>query len=278
MKIIYVTGCDASYFLSTAVLLEAFKFYCPQQLLWVCDFGLAKEQQDLLHQRGILIPKPSALKDNLHPWVYKASLYHYLSSLVYDLVVWIDCDCFPVGPLSFEIEKLVNKATGNQTFIAICRGLIGRTWGLASPPSSILHFGMKADYPYYNSGLWILKSRTILEEWANIIHSVPALGMYEQDAFNYLLYKNKISVICLDNTQWNVTHHDLNNITREEDNTFILKNRQVLVVHMTGNYAKLNISMGPFKGFIRTAKNPSLVNLQIALLKRWYATIMKENA
>lgn len=275
MKIVYVTGCDSKYFPLTGILLQAFKRYCPNRTLWVCDFGLTEYQHNLFSRAGILLQKPPSMRDNLHPWIYKSSLNHYLAPLSPDIVVWIDSDSFPVGPFADEVEKIVSTWQHEKDIIAICQGKVGKNWQLASPKSNMLHFKMQPDYPYYNSGVWILRSKTVLKEWAAEIETAPKNGMFEQDTFNYILYKNNISIHKFDNNQWNVTHDSLNSVEINDNGTALLNGQNVLIIHITGVFNILNISIGPFKGHIRALNNPALKNLQLQLLKEWVISIGK---
>lgn len=269
MNIAYITGCDSKFFLMTGILLQAFKKQCPGRTLRVCDFGLSKQQSDILSHLGILLPKPSFLQDNMHPWIYKSSLIHYLTPLSVDIVVWLDSDCFPVGPFTRETEKIVSNWPYKRDSIAICQGKVGKNWQLASPKSNITHFEMRPSYPYYNSGVWILRSNRVLNEWASEIKKVPKNGMFEQDTFNYLLSKYKIEVQKLENDYWNVTHENLNNLTIGSGGKILLNNKEILIVHLTGVYKNLPVSIGSFKGTIRAILSPEIRKVQLQLLKEW---------
>ncbi len=276
MKIVYVTGCDSKYFLMTGILLEAFKINCPSEKLWVCDFGLTQNQQKLLSKSGVLLKKPAFLSDNQHPWVYKSSLYQYINHLSADIVVWMDSDCFPVGPFAQEVENIVSRWERDEERVALCQGKVGKIWKLASPNGNILHFKMQPDYPYYNSGVWILRSDRVLKEWASEINNTPKNGMFEQDAFNYLLFKNSISINTLNNEIWNVTHDSLNLLEINYSNGTVLLNRQnILIIHITGEFKTVNVSVGPLKGIIRTLNNAQFRDMQVQLLKKWVVSLYK---
>lgn len=275
MKIVYATGCDSKYFLMTGILLQAFIKHCPGRTLRVCDFGLSDHQRTILAKSDSFLPKPQFLQDNLHPWIYKSSLTLYLAPLSPDIVVWLDSDCFPVGPFAREVEKIVSGWQHDRDIIAICQGKVGKNWQLASPKSNITHFNMKPSHPYYNSGVWILHSNKVLKEWASEIENVPRNGMFEQDTFNYLFSKHKIEVYRLDNDYWNVTHDSLNNVKINPEGKVLLNNKEILIVHLTGAYKNLNVSIGPFKGTIRAMISPEVRNLQLQLLKEWVISVSK---
>ena len=275
MSVTYITGCDSKYFLMTGILLEAFRKYCSGRALYVCDFGMEQFQRDILLKSGVLLEKPPILEDNQHPWIYKSSLATYLNhaSITQDTVVWIDSDCFPVGPFANEVEKMICKWGNLDNIVALCRGKVGKTWQLASPPGNILHFNMQPHYPYFNSGMWILRSKTLLEHWADEIKSVPKNGMYEQDTFNYLLNKLSLDVHTLENERWNVTHDSLERVAITRSGEMLLNNQQVLLIHITGNYTTLKVSAGPITGFIRALKKSELKHFQLQLFKEWVASI-----
>ena len=269
MKIVYATGCDSKYFLMTGILLQAFKKHCPGRTLRVCDFGLSDHQRNILAKSNTFLPKPQFLQDNLHPWIYKSSLIHYIAPLSPDIVVWLDSDSFPVGPFAEETENIVSNWHHDKDIIAICQGKIGKNWQIASPKSNITHFNMIPLHPYYNSGIWILRSKKVLDDWASEVITVPKNGMFEQDAFNYLLYKHKIIIHKLENNYWNVTHDSLNCVTLDSEGKVLLDNKEVLVLHLTGAYKNVTVSIGPYKGNIRAMINPDIRNIQLQLLKEW---------
>jgi hypothetical protein len=266
---IYITGADCNYFFSAVILLQAFKEYCRNRKLWICDFGLNKEQQRLLTHAGCLIQKPDMLQDRLHPWIYKSSIIHYLKNMSFDSVVWLDSDAFIVGPFADRAESIISKFSLYKDSVAICRGKKGTHWDVASPKENIKYFNMPSGYPYFNSGIWILRSQKVLEEWAKHIIAVPKKGMFEQDAFNYLLYKYNVEICLLKNDIWNVTHDSLKKLQMNKDGSFSLNNEQVLIIHLTGKFDLLKISIGLYNGFIRTIDNQHVKEKQIQLLQKW---------
>jgi len=278
--ITYITGCDSKYFLMTGILLQAFKKHCPGHTLHVCDFGLEPFQKKILSASGILLEKPPDLQSNQHPWIYKSSLIRYLNhaAIAPDIIVWIDSDCFPVGPFTREIEKITAGWEEKANIVALCRGKVGKNWQLASPPGNIQYFNMQPDYPYYNSGMWILRSDSVLNEWAEEIDNVPKGGMYEQDTFNYLLFKHSTYIQKLENNRWNVTHDSLEKVKIDPNGKLVLDGEKVLIIHITGDYTLLKVTAGPFNGFIRAVKKSELKQLQMQLLRKWYASIHSKNS
>ena len=188
----------------------------------------------------------------------------------------MDSDCFPVGPFAQEVKKITAQWERGKDAAALCRGKMGSTWQLASPPGNIAHFSMRPDYPYYNSGVWILHSRKVLDDWAVEIANTPKKGMFEQDTFNYLLFKNNISIQTLDNDIWNVTHDSLNKLKVDSDTEAVfLKGQPVLIIHITGDYTLLKFTAGPLRGGVRTLKDHSIRNIQVRLLKDWAVSLCK---
>ncbi len=97
--------------------------------------------------------------------------------------------------------------------------------------------------------------------------------MFEQDTFNYLLYNNNVTIKKLDNSRWNVTHDSLNNLQIDPNGIVLLDNKKVLIVHITGDFISLKVTVGPFTGYIRALKKSELKQLQLQLLKEWVVSI-----
>jgi len=253
----------------TGILLQAFKKNCPDHKLWVCDFGMTRYECNILAKMGVLLQKPTFIKDNLHPWIYKASVYHYITQIYADVVVWIDSDSFPVGSYALEVEKIVSKWGIGQDKIAICQDWVNKTWEFGSSSENISYFQMQPQCPYYGAGNWILYSKNVLEHYASEIEAVPKTGYWEQDLFNYLLNKNSVIIQQLPNEIWQVAHDGLNDIEIDSDNKVTLNNNEVLIIHITGVYNNRNISVGPLQGTIRTVDNTKLTDLQLQLITEW---------
>lgn len=273
MEIAYVTGSDSNFFLLSGILLQSFQTHCPRNKLWVCDFGLQNRQRDIFAKHNLLLPRPSQLPDNLHPWLCKASLVHYLAPLKPDIVVWIDSDCFVAGPLAEQVNKEIEAWHGQKDKIAICQGSVGKFWKRASPAETINHYAMDPNTPYYNSGVWILKSPEVLQQWPETVASAPKTGMFEQDAFNYLLKKNNVTITQLSNEQWNVTHQGLNQLNINSSGDIIINNHNTLIIHLTGDYVPLKVTIGEFTGVIRTIQNDQIRQHQLNLLKTWVESL-----
>jgi hypothetical protein len=180
-----------------------------------------------------------------------------------------------VGPFADEMEKIASGWQHDREVIALCQGKVGKNWRLASPESNIAHFGMEPAYPYYNSGIWILRSEKVLREWASEVKKTPKNGMFEQDAFNYLLFRHTIRIHTLDNDRFNVTHDSLNRVIITPDGRVLLNEKEPLIIHLTGVYKTIKVSIGPFRGTIRSLVNPEVRNLQLQLLKEWVISISK---
>jgi len=241
-KTIYVTGANADYFLVILPLLQSFEDFCPNEHLFVCDFGFSEEQKIFFSEKGLLLQHPHDLPEGLHPFYYKASIYRFLETIEFDSVVWIDCDCLIVAPLSRFIERCISEFSRTDgPFLAVCpEGL--RTideMDVAQPFKAFLkHAGIAMDQFYLNSGVFILQSKSFLSEWAKVVFDIEMHTLFEQNMFNYLAYKEFNNFYLLDADIWNVHDKDLNQLIIKRSNSeseggIYLNDKRVLICHAT---------------------------------------------
>lgn len=271
-RVAYVTGCDDRFSLLAQALYASFGEHCPGHRLWVCDYGLSESHRREFRARGALLERPLPLREGAHPWLYKAKLKSYTDPLRADWLVWLDSDCLVTGPLSEAVTAVVDAALPATDVVAICRGRIGSTFEAAqqfSGTSALLaRYRIPRQTPYYNSGVYIIRSTRLLTSWSREIDGVAQEGMFEQDLFNVLLQRERVTVVALDHDVWNVTHHALDACTVDGDSVYC-RGKRVLVLHATGSFREVTIDAAGRRGYFRALNHTQLWNLQQRALSQW---------
>ena len=266
MRIKFFSGCDNKYFLMACTLAESFERYCPEFSLKICDFGMSASQAECFRSRGLLLELPNELTGASQPaWLFKASLFRFLENDQCDAIGWIDSDAFLASRIYEDCQDLILPALnqGRDT-MAICKGRVGNSWEI-SPEAAEFH-SMDLTYPYYNSGFWITNAFATLGDWAAQIADVPRVGMWEQDLLNYLLYKNDVEILELDNEVWNVTFDALDGMSRDSTGQLNFQGKEPKVIHINSAFEKQTASVGELQGFIRSLNNQQLRQDQRELL------------
>jgi ABC-type uncharacterized transport system ATPase subunit len=130
-------------------------------------------------------------------------------------------------------------------------------------------YQIAGETPYYNIGMYMVRSPRLLTAWAEEITGVAQDGMFEQDLFNVLVQRERIPVITLDHDIWNVTHHGIDECV-VDDTSVSCRGKRVLVVHATGSYRDVTIDVAGHSGYFRALNNPQLWALQQKALWQWH--------
>lgn len=245
-QILYVTGGNSPYFLLIATLLGSFSVFVPNRRLMVCDFGFTEGQARFFDALGILLPKPKSLPTKHHPFYYKACVGHYVRHLDFDVLVWLDADFMIVGPIeNFLIQGLGAVDPKNNLLIA-CPDPAEKTVAefVATFPGgkteSILeqlaNLPGAAKEAYLNGGLYALRGRHLLDEYYEIVNSTKPHYLFDQNAFNYIIYKNGVHVIQRDWLQWNISGPRLNDLVVDTTGDKLIvryKGKRVWNVHLS---------------------------------------------
>ncbi len=291
-SVIYVTGANAAYFPSLCILLRSFEKTCPREALYVCDFGLSSFQKSFLKGRGCLLERPHQIPEGIHPFYYKACLSRYVKELNPDTIVWIDSDCLVVGPLSVRVEELIQSHTSGTDFLAVSPDgtqsiqYFIKKFKTASPNADGLlrlmkQYSLSLDKPYLNSGVFILRCRSFLEKWTDLVFQEDRQILFEQNIFNFLAYQQPLELDLLDNRIWNVHGFDLNLLrihgNDHSDKSVTLNGNPVLIVHATSENRdeafaeKVTVDQDGLKieGVLKFIKNEDILGLQVQLLSEF---------
>jgi hypothetical protein len=271
-RVAYVTGADERFSLLAQALHASFGEHCPGHTLWVCDFGLGDSRRREFRARGVLLERPRTLPETAHPWVYKAHLRTYMESLSAEWLVWLDSDCLITGPLSEAVAAVIATAPPEPDVIAICQGRLGSTFEIVQRLSGTSELmdrcGIPGETPYYNSGVYVVRSPALLTAWSREIDGVAQESMFEQNLFNVLLQRGRLAVIALDHDVWNVTHDALNECTVVDERVFC-RGKEVLVLHATGSFREVTIDATGRRGYFRALTHAELWKLQQRALAQW---------
>ncbi|MGN7611175.1 hypothetical protein ACQZV8_03725 [Magnetococcales bacterium HHB-1] len=241
----YVTGSDAACFPLLLQVLASFTRFAPKHKLWVCDFGLTKEQRQFLTHKDNLLPIPEHLPKEAPPLFYKGHLFDYLQHQDYDVVTWIDNDCVITGPLTEAIEMRAAAFPLDASFLFTTRDIKNhsiQTFIRQNPKTTIpflyhLHQEpIPLDLPYLNCGFFFLRSKAFLAQWAHKVADIQPHFLFEQNMFTHLAYKRLVEVRELDRIQWRACDTDLDHLQRVQEDkdreAFFLDHTQILVMHV----------------------------------------------
>ena len=280
---VFVTGADARYFSMACGLSQAFKLSCPGEKLYICDFGLTPGQRRFLEKQGVLLRAPEDLKKGTHPFIFKASLGRFIEPLDHDAVVWIDCDCLVMTPIHEAIAAML-ESVGDADVLAVCEntgeGSIGEFLSRfdAEPFAALVaERGLSQHLPYFNSCVFCLRSRELLERWASMTREIKPHGVFEQNVFNVLAHSLPLKLLVLDHQIWNAHHTDLSRIELREPESqrLFLEDKPVAVVHATSSFPgfieerefSLRVESHSFSGFYKLFVNPVIRDYQQAAIE-----------
>lgn len=289
-QILYVTGCNASYFFIACTLLGSLRVFSPQAKMKVCDFGLTEGQRTFFEENDILLSKPSMLPEGRHVYYYKGCLGHYVEQEDFDTMVWIDADCIVTGPLSEFMDTLVGQQDFDTEFFAYPpdvenrsnRELIMQEAKKVAPFTQLMQTIPDAlDKPYISAAVFAIRSRKTLEEWAKIVQQIPMHFLFEQNCLSYVVHKNISNVIPLKQDQWDVRGDSLSQlkIVETEKNLFVYNGEQrVYNLHLSDEKQQkfvqliaLNLPLEDknLLGLFREAREPTFKELSYNLLSAY---------
>jgi hypothetical protein len=261
--ILYITGADRHMFNSTCCLLASFRHRLPGHRLWVADFGLLPAQRELLADLDVLLEMPPQVRGQFPPDMAfdrpelgaalycKASLLEYVRDRAFDALLWIDADMMVTGDLAPAAEQLYSSLKEKNCHFAAAPALPRNTLGglveayannadcSAAPfGQRLAELGLDPDRPYINSGFFMATDRDALAQWRYLTCSTPRHVLFEQNAFNLVLYLRPEKFESLDVARWNLNNYMLGETETTIANAFPavrFGETQVLLVHATSN-------------------------------------------
>jgi hypothetical protein len=242
MNVLYLTGTDSRTFLQTLILLRSFADHMPGHSLKVCDFGLSPAERAFFDASGVALDDDGYVPGR-PSWYAKARLGWYVPPEGWDAVVWIDCDMLVLRPFAETLAGIVEEMAATDQEVACSESFGGHTVGEFSRlhPNQEHFLGMLDRHatdlarPYLNSGFVVFRRLETLRRWAALVDSWPAELLFEQNAFNLLLYQRPEGVRLLDRRVWNVHDADLDRVRIGEAGATDEERRAVVIAHATSS-------------------------------------------
>jgi hypothetical protein len=239
-SISFVTGVDHRMFDQLFPLMGSMRRYCAGIKLWVCDFGLAGRQKNLLHRMGVLLEMPAGLGRYNHAWYYKSALGRYVAALNTEAVVWIDVDMMVLCDIIPLIRQLDACMAADGDILASA-GIetIGEQIGVdAAQHYAGLVAGLHPNTRYLNSGFFLCRSAAFLENWYQLCITMPVEKLFEQNSFNLIALAEPDKVRVLDMLTWNMCGQHIGDAVIEASGADIVvtgAHGRTLVLHATSN-------------------------------------------
>jgi hypothetical protein len=282
---IFVTGATNSYFLMACVLLRSLrKWISEQDRTYILDFGLSEPQQQYLKKRGLLLERPPHLAGGAHPFLYKASMTDFVGG-DWRALVWLDGDMIAVGPVGQSIDALVKDMNVGGQKVAACqdgtietfiRTAIDRGWDITPFLQQLQSNGIDHSARYYNAGFMVVTSPDFVREWRSLVASIPQHVVFDQNAFNLLVHKNR-NLRELD-PSWNLHGTALFKATVTPNDTVTTPDgTAALLIHATssirselGSANAVDVGSGRrISCFMRWSVNPTVKALQFKHLQQF---------
>ncbi len=298
MRLHFVTGANAAFFPTLAVLMQSFAEQIGGRLPHVCDYGLATSQREFLRRRGLLLERPPALGPPMAPVREKAIVREYLRHGGIDLgtedtVVWLDADLTLVGCARADLEAVAAEMMRRDIAIAASpQGTIAgaldffRSQGSATEPFERLlsERAIDAALPYYSTGVFLCRSAGFLERWSELGRRAADQPVLDQNVFNVLVHGDARSVLPLDIDIWQAQGDTLDRLRVSHDpaggrSSVLLDGRPVKSLHATSPTIR-HLLIGPAEftagdlvldAAFKLLRPQPLLDLQLGLLSRFLA-------
>ncbi len=280
------TGTDGGTFAETLILAKTYQLECNKRI-FVCDFGMSKEQVDLLSRLANVVPKPASLSTLEHPWHHKASLDKYADSTDenFDTIIWIDSDMLPLSGFNKKLQDQISrqKALGKKISAArdsndmsvtkFCNQHQKEGHNLNFFKNQLAERKIESNAPYINSGFFICTDKKILNDWNQLTQASTDNFLFEQNAFNLAVNKPEI-FIELDNAIWNAHGELLADVkaSKTSDKKLFVNGKRSYIVHATSYRMKhhefrsidWSIEGKPYSANVKLFKLPILQKLQLS--------------
>lgn len=285
MRILYVSGSDENYFLTTLAFIESLCGKIDLSCIRICDFGLNHGQRLFLHDMGILLERPSALPKGAHPYLCKGHLVEYLSPESWDAVLWLDSDML-IGALDHAtIQDLAMRLRCGGKAVAASPCVAGRSIGKlladlanegrnVTPAVNLLkRWNISTELPYLSAGLMLFVDPRFMREWMVACRTTPPHVLWEQNVLNALIGRAPERAEALPPVPWQISDMLLAEIelpNPEEPHNLRFRGDAVVTAHATstcnqhldGNIS-LAIGHGKVTGCMRLFAKPELQRLQL---------------
>ena len=296
MRLRFVTGANSAFFPTLMVLLQSFAEQIDRRWLYVCDYGLAPPQREFLRRRGLLLERSPELGPPMSPLREKAILHDYfwhsgLDPTDADAVVWLDGDLTIVGCSLAEIEGVAAEMARRDVEVAACpQGTIAelvatlRRHGSAGAPFEriLAERAIDTAKPYYSTGIFVCRSPSFLQRWAETSRVAADQAVLDQNMFNVIVHRGARPVLALDIDIWQTQADALERVRVTLDparppRRMMLDGQPVKILHSTSpSMRQLFIGMASFsiadlvmEGSFKLLRLKPLLEAQLELLGRF---------
>ena len=224
MNLLFVTGCDAPFFNSLLVCLQAFAERLPGYRLLVCDFGLTGAQAEFLRGLGVWLERPPSLRSR-GVFHCKAALLRYLRHGGHDIedcdaVVWLDADITLMNTVAGDFAAVIAAMTTAGAELAACAEPSGRSLGqfiaetaaMAPFAKMVTDTAIDSGLPYLSSGLFFCRSAALLDHWEALTRTIATHALFEQNMFNAAIHQNSVLFLALDCEEWQAQGQSLERV------------------------------------------------------------------
>jgi hypothetical protein len=296
MQLRFVTGANSAFFPTLMVLLQSFAEQIGGGFPHVCDYGLSASQREFLRRRGLLLERSPALGPPMSALREKVILHEYfrhsgLAAATTDAVIWLDGDLTLVGCPLADVEAVVEEmakrgveiAASPQGTIAELLAALRRQGRTGAPFERLLaESGIDTARTYYSTGLFVCRSPSFLERWAELGRVAAEQAVLDQNMFNVEVYRAARPVLALDCNTWQAQGDALERVRLVPDaarlgSPAFLDGQPIKVLHATSSSIR-HLFIGPasfsvgdlvLDGAFKLLRPQPLLELQLSVLGRF---------
>ena len=286
----FITGANSNYFWLANTAIQSLQEQAPEIDIRVMDFGFTAEQARFLGDQGLLLPRPSEIPKNLHPYTLKTCFGLYARPLPHQNFVWIDSDMLCLMSPSSLIADLLTNMINTGKKVAACQDKgpnptleeFARNFRAPALSQFVTANRAVATQPYLNTGFTVFAGATeFLAKWPRLTAKIQGEVCIDQNAFNILFHANPVDGLILDARRWNV-HSGLLADLKTDQQPLVCYGEKIVLLHCTSHKnlyhdempVNLKIAGATIPARYKTFRDEALRRIHLATLERF----LKANA